>query len=576
MNNNLVGGVVSGALTRSEFGESDTDNYFENNRGRVHARFVNLRVNTQDADGSVLVFDNTTYGIWGSYYWGSQFSTPVVRRREQFMWMDHVDNFATTNYKDLGYTQLSNFYSLDTNDGIGSALVINKLGSFYGTTVGFTRNNGNVDTGTEEYGSGPLGTSFIANGATSINIPHQSYLSLYDSNGFTISAWIKKDSSTTATRTIYSKHTGGSTKGYRLVVTNNKLRLDIGSSGANYTYSSTANISIGSWVHVATVYNGSLGSVYHYINGSLDSSQAAVRTPFTDDNRNADIVSHFAGEYWLGSVENIRIWRDRNLSASDIVEDMNSKYPVYGEGLIASYIFDNNLIDTNNLTAGPTSNFPVGFNFNGSNQYIEIGSLGFSSTTSQTYFAWVRLNQSFGSDGPIFGGRLSDTNMFYVKRIGDLRVALRQDDSELQGSAINTGSWYFLAATYNYDSSVNGSSSWTVYVNGSVTGSRIGYDVYSPSVNFIGYESRFGSVFNGQLAGVGVSDRAWSRFEIETLYNNGSGLKYSQIPTPTTTALWDGTGSVVFSIGSDTTVTDFAGGDYEPTIIADTGSITLL
>lgn len=119
---NLTSGVISGALTRSEFGESDTDNYFENSRNNIVARTVNLRVNTQQVDGSTLIWGNTTYGIWGSYYWGSAFSTPIVRVREQFMWTDYEEDFVAGSAIDGGNSTVS---------GIGTGSVVFTLGSSF-------------------------------------------------------------------------------------------------------------------------------------------------------------------------------------------------------------------------------------------------------------------------------------------------------------------------------------------------------------------------------------------------------------------------------------------------------------
>ena len=216
MNNNLTTSVVSGALTRSEFGESDVDNYFENNKGRIHARSVNLRVSTQDVDGSSLIWGNPTYGIWGSFYWSSALTTPKVRRKEQYMWMDYNEDFTSTSYKDLGFTRIANYYSLDSTNDIVTGSIYNKLGSFNGSPFGYNASNGNVDIGTELYGSGPYGTSFIADGSSSINIPHRSSLSMYNTGVYTISTWIKPDDTTNSA--IFSKWTSGGFKGYGLFV----------------------------------------------------------------------------------------------------------------------------------------------------------------------------------------------------------------------------------------------------------------------------------------------------------------------------------------------------------------------
>lgn len=95
-------GLVSGAMTRSEFIEQDSsESYFENYTERVHTRFVNLKTDTQQIDGSSLIWGNPTCGIWGSFLWSAALTTPIVRVREQFLWKDYNEDFTTTTYEDV-------------------------------------------------------------------------------------------------------------------------------------------------------------------------------------------------------------------------------------------------------------------------------------------------------------------------------------------------------------------------------------------------------------------------------------------------------------------------------------------
>jgi hypothetical protein len=116
-------GIVSGAMTRSEFGEQDTsESYFENNIERLNMRFVNLRVDFQNFAGSTLIWGNPTFGIWNQFYWGNTANTSFilgnteagvlgfnklgtnesvpVRTREDYMWMDYTEEFSSTTFQD--------------------------------------------------------------------------------------------------------------------------------------------------------------------------------------------------------------------------------------------------------------------------------------------------------------------------------------------------------------------------------------------------------------------------------------------------------------------------------------------
>jgi hypothetical protein len=116
-------GLVSGAMTRSEFVEQDsTESYFENYTERVQTRIVNLLTDTQQADGTSLIWGNTTYGIWGSFLWSTGFTTPIVRVREQFLWRDYDENFLTTTYEDTVNTTATGW-------GTGTVIFISGTGS---------------------------------------------------------------------------------------------------------------------------------------------------------------------------------------------------------------------------------------------------------------------------------------------------------------------------------------------------------------------------------------------------------------------------------------------------------------
>ena len=128
-------GITSGAMTRSEFGEQDTsESYFENNIEPFHLRFVNLRTDYTTVVGSPFIWGNPVYGIWGSYLWSASNGTPA-RVREDFMWMDYKENFATTTYKDPINTT-------GVGWGTGSVLFVTAINAYNFTAGSYTSSVG--------------------------------------------------------------------------------------------------------------------------------------------------------------------------------------------------------------------------------------------------------------------------------------------------------------------------------------------------------------------------------------------------------------------------------------------------
>lgn len=129
---------------------------------------------------------------------------------------------------------------------------------------------------------------------------------------FTIEAWIYPAATITGTPAIYANY-GGSRTGAHL------LRLVSASGGkiAFYTYptgdlvTSTSNIGVGTWTHVAVARSG--GTIRLYVNGILEAS-AANSTNLTSDTAHAATVGGYwqaaaleASGYFNGYIEDLRV-----------------------------------------------------------------------------------------------------------------------------------------------------------------------------------------------------------------------------------------------------------------------------
>lgn len=152
MPSDISTGLTSAAMTRSEFGEQDSsESYFENNAESVIARVVNLRVDKQFFTGSILIYGNPIFGIWGSFNWGNNNNnnsfivgnnlfgilgnntlgteiSPPVRYMERFMWHDYNEQFSDTVYEGVGTTAVG-WGTGSVVFGVGSVLQTKNIGS---------------------------------------------------------------------------------------------------------------------------------------------------------------------------------------------------------------------------------------------------------------------------------------------------------------------------------------------------------------------------------------------------------------------------------------------------------------
>ncbi|MEZ4803440.1 MAG: LamG-like jellyroll fold domain-containing protein [Gelidibacter sp.] len=140
--------------------------------------------------------------------------------------------------------------------------------------------------------------------------------------GFTISAWIKRDTGSTNV-SIVSKRDAAFTKGYDFKI-NNTGKLQIyWRNGSNQTLLANTTIPENEWHHVAAIYDGT--KIYLYIDGVLDKS--ANRTPPVDTDESFYIAA--AGkltptQYFKGNIDEVRVW-NTDLSVDQLRYIMNQE-----------------------------------------------------------------------------------------------------------------------------------------------------------------------------------------------------------------------------------------------------------
>jgi len=108
-----------------------------------------------------------------------------------------------------------------------------------------------------------------------VNVPDAASLNI-NGNQLTIEAWIKRVADSGYLERIVAKENNGNSYSlqYFLQISDqDKLHFGFAPSGSTYTLvTGTTNLAVGTWYHVAGVYDGSQLRVY--VNGNLDGSKA--------------------------------------------------------------------------------------------------------------------------------------------------------------------------------------------------------------------------------------------------------------------------------------------------------------
>ena len=155
-------------------------------------------------------------------------------------------------------------------------------------------------------------------------------------SAFSISLWIKL-SGTTFIEAPISKYGTDGLREYMIYIVNQKVRLliiDADTTAVRLVETNNA-ISVGSWVHITTTYNGVGGNnaqngMKIYINGILASTNSITSGTYVameNTSQPVEIGRYFNGvQYLAGNTDEVAIF-DVELSASDVTSIYNGGVP---------------------------------------------------------------------------------------------------------------------------------------------------------------------------------------------------------------------------------------------------------
>ena len=446
-----------------------------------------------------------------------------------------------------GFTSLQRWYKLDSSEIFNStstewSVDNNAYPSVYKSSLNFD------------------GTS------NSIQVPTSSNLEI--TGNMTISAWIKPDSSTTASTKIINKRDSGGTN-YDFFIETGGLKLKFFDGTSNIP--SDITITPDAWNHVAITINSGVtnGSIF-YVNGI---GQATNLPTFTITSNDAPLTIGKSGQantaFFDGEISNVSIFNS-NLSASNIITlynngnpaaDISSLSPVgwwklnntttgiedsagsnngtnngateYA-GFVNALAGESSGMTSSNLVVSDlqqTSGYsPYALDFDGVDNYLDCGTNPFDETTGDiTLSAWVKKTSGTGyqpivaaTQGGVgtstyFSFQFSGTNLLSIFWDGTAGGNLYVVPSS-EFTVVN-GNWYLI----NF---VRTGTVGTIYVNGSlVSTSTKTYNNFSfadrPDITLGGWNFNTSARLNGELSNVSLWNAALTSAQITEVYNEG-------------------------------------------------------
>jgi len=276
--------------------------------------------------------------------------------------------------------------------------------------------------------------------------------------------------------------------------------------------------------------------------GNIFVSEDGIQASYYSENGSAGLTQSFVCVD--GSGENRTLIFENgllvNVSGSVVNESNESGSSFPSSGLISYYSFDvgadddyasnDGTVSGASLTTGSSGKLSEAYDFDGTDDYIDLPNTILTDMQSRTVSMWVYVDSS--QDGrPLTTNRANDAVHFRIDSSDRLWAEVRKSDAPAEwieivsssaSTEINTGEWVHIG--YTIDQSTKTIS---VFVNGTVVDSGT-YGTYN--IGETGdYATHLGgmySFFNGKIDEIGVWNRALTTDELSDLYNSGDGLVY--------------------------------------------------
>jgi hypothetical protein len=305
------------------------------------------------------------------------------------------------------------------------------------------------------FGTGKIGQAFSFDGV-------DDYMS--DPNNpppgsLAISAWIKSSDNSGQNRLIIGENVGIQGTGWQFFIQEGG-RLVFGIYAPGWTFvTSSVDLPVNQWVHVAVTFNSANGAMQLYINGVPDSTNqytGSLWAANTNPLKIGSLGTPTGAAPFAGLIDEIKIY-SRALSASEIAKSY---------GLVAWWKGDNDAFDSiggnngvwNGTPAYASGKIGQAFSFDGVDDTVSVGMLNNTALNEALPFsiaAWINTSdtspyQTIASNYMGESGGLGNYSTYLIINSGNLVFGLnkRQQVDESISTGISTG-WHFVTATYD-------------------------------------------------------------------------------------------------------------------------------
>lgn len=236
-------------------------------------------------------------------------------------------------------------------------------------------------------------------------------------SSMTIALWVFAERLTDYP-TLISKNGGFGDVGWALALENGYPTLKIGQPGEKSktsTRTSSAQISLGHWHHIAGVYNAGQKTLSIYVDGVLSNGLLNGAVPSSQRNSGQNInvgrrtryPDNIARRYFKGTLDDIRIY-DRALSSDELEALGQGQEPPEDEPFSNVYEAEHAvLLSPFTVAADPAANsgaYVAATSGKTTNSPKREGTLAFTVPGDGTYYLWARLKALSGQSDAIFIG----------------------------------------------------------------------------------------------------------------------------------------------------------------------------
>jgi hypothetical protein len=427
------------------------------------------------------------------------------------------------------------------------------------------------------------------------------YIEVIDSDSisltdeYTISLWVKTD--ITSSKPLIVKHQHNDfgppfdVKGwYIYYISNQKFRTANFTDGMSSSLvDSKKTLEKNKWNLITTVFNGS--TITQYINGTLDNSESSVVPTDGDDNLRIGRAAGGVNSYFSGFIDEIKIYpyaRSAQQVNQDYIAGLAGIGTAHGvsasfgsqsdswmsDGLVGYWKMDESATTSGAIDSSGNGNtgtyygeasttagkFGDGGVFDGDNDYVRIDNAeNFVSFSQGTVSLWYkpdsadlgdRLFNFNGSGDEIFLQISGDTDNLRFSREADYGTTYSVNATIPDVSSDN--SWVHIVAAWD----INADDTMSLAVNGSLTKSKVKFELPSAYSGNIYIGDGNGDDFDGQIDEVRIYNRALSPSEVSKLYQWAPGpVAHWKFDEKKGTTAYDSAASTTFSGGNHGTIT---------------------